>query len=233
MGKRIGLLGGMSAASSQLYYAQLCRLTQARCGGLTSPDLILRSVDFAPIEQWMREGQWGSISGVLIREAQMLERAGAEVIALATNTMHKVADRIQDHLTVSLVHIAEATAASLVSKGHQRPGLIATKFTIEQSLYTGRLSANRLETLVHDASTRDAVNGIIFYELCRGAVTEESRTIYMKEAANLALDGADSIILGCTEVGLLLNENNTPLPVFDTTTIHCEAIIDAAFSEPL
>ena len=233
MGKRIGLLGGMSATSSQLYYAELCRLTQARCGGLTSPDLILRSVDFAPIEQWMREGEWGLISDVLIREAQMLERAGAEVIALATNTMHKVADRIQDHLTLSLLHIAEATAASLVSKGHQRPGLIATKFTMEQSFYTGCLSANGLETLVPDASTRDAVNDIIFCELCRGAVTEESRTIYMNVAANLALDGADSLILGCTEVGLLLNESNTHLPVFDTTAIHCEAIIDAAFSEPL
>ena len=114
MSKCIGLLGGMSATSSQLYYAELCRLTQARCGGLTSPDLVLRSLDFAPIEQWMRDGEWDAISDLLIREAQMLERAGAEVIALATNTMHKVADRIQDHLTVSLLHIAEATAASLV-----------------------------------------------------------------------------------------------------------------------
>ena len=163
----------------------------------------------------------------------MLERAGAEVIALATNTMHKVADRIQDHLSVSLLHIAEATAASLVSKGHQRPGLIATKFTMEQSFYTGRLSANGLETLVPAADTRDVVNDIIFDELCKGAVTEESRAIYMKVAADLAFDGADSLILGCTEVGLLLNESNTPLPVFDTTTIHCEAIIDAAFSERL
>jgi len=230
--KRIGLLGGMSATSSQLYYAELCRLTQARCGGLTSPDLILRSVDFAPIEQWMREGEWDAISDLLIREAKMLERAGAEVIALATNTMHKVADRIQDHLTVSLLHIAEATAASLVSNGHQRPGLIATKFTMEQSFYTGRLSANGLKTLVPAADTREVVNDIIFDELCKGAVTEESRAMYMKVAADLAFDGADSLILGCTEVGLLLNENNTPLPVFDTTTIHCEAIIDAAFSEP-
>ena len=233
MSKRIGLLGGMSATSSQLYYAELCRLTQARFGGLTSPDLILRSVDFAPIEQWMREGEWDAISDLLIREAKMLERAGAEVIALATNTMHKVADRIQDHLTVSLLHIAEATAASLVSKGHQRPGLIATKFTMEQSFYTGRLSGNGLETMIPAADTRDVVNGIIFDELCKGAVTEESRAIYMKVAADLAFDGADSLILGCTEVGLLLNESNTPLPVFDTTTIHCEAIIDAAFSEPL
>lgn len=233
MSKRIGLLGGMSATSSQLYYAELCRLTQARFGGLTSPDLILRSVDFAPIEQWMREGEWDAISDLLIREAKMLERAGAEVIALATNTMHKVADRIQDHLTVSLLHIAEATAASLVSKGHQRPGLIATKFTMEQSFYTGRLSGNGLETMIPAADTRDVVNGIIFDELCKGAVTEESRAIYMKIAADLAFDGADSLILGCTEVGLLLNESNTPLPVFDTTTIHCEAIIDAAFSEPL
>ena len=232
MSKRIGLLGGMSATSSQLYYAELCRLTQARFGGLTSPDLILRSVDFAPIERWMREGEWDAISDLLIREAKMLERAGAEVIALATNTMHKVADRIQDHLTVSLLHIAEATAASLVSKGHQRPGLIATKFTMEQSFYTGRLAANGLETLIPAAGTRDVVNGIIFDELCKGAVTEESRSIYMKVAADLAFDGADSLILGCTEVGLLLNESNTPLPVFDTTTIHCEAIIDAAFSEP-
>ena len=233
MSKRIGLLGGMSATSSQLYYAELCRLTQARFGGLTSPDLILRSVDFAPIERWMREGEWDAISDLLIREAKMLERAGAEVIALATNTMHKVADRIQDHLTVSLLHIAEATAASLVSKGHQRPGLIATKFTMEQSFYTGRLSAKGLETMIPAADTRDVVNGIIFDELCKGAVTEESRAIYLKVAADLAFDGADSLILGCTEVGLLLNESNTPLPVFDTTTIHCEAIIDAAFSEPL
>ena len=230
MSKCIGLLGGMSATSSQLYYAELCRLTQARCGGLTSPELVLRSLGFAPIEQWMRDGEWDAISDLLIREAQMLERAGAEVIALATNTMHKVADRIQDHLTVSLLHIAEATAASLVSKGHQRPGLIATKFTMEQSFYTGRLSANGLETLVPDVDTRDVVNGIIFDELCKGAVTEESRAICMKVAADLAFDGADSLILGCTEVGLLLNECNTPLPVFDTTTIHCEAIIDAAFS---
>ena len=233
MSKRIGLLGGMSATSSQLYYAELCRLTQARFGGLTSPDLILRSVDFAPIEQWMREGEWDAISDLLIRETKMLERAGAEVIALATNTMHKVADRIEDHLTVSLVHIAEATAASLTSKGHQRPGLIATKFTMEQSFYTGCLSANGLEPLVPAADTRDVVNDIIFDELCKGAVTEESRAIYIKVAADLAFDGADSLILGCTEVGLLLNESNTPLPVFDTTTIHCEAIIDAAFSEPL
>lgn len=233
MGKRIGLLGGMSATSSQLYYAELCRLTQVRCGGLTSPDLILRSVDFAPIEQCMREGEWGSVSDLLIREAQMLERAGAEVIALATNTMHKVADNIQDHLTVSLVHIAESTAASLVAKGHRRPGLIATIFTMEQSFYTGRLSANGLEPLVPDKGTRDLVNGIIFDELCKGIVTEESRTTYMKVAADLAFDGADSLILGCTEVGLLLNESNTPLPVFDTTTIHCEAIIDMAFNESI
>ena len=233
MGKRIGLLGGMSATSSQLYYAELCRLTQTRCGGLTSPDLILRSVDFAPIEQWMREGEWVSISDLLIREAQMLERSGAEVIALATNTMHKVADSIQAHLAVPLVHIAEATAASLVAKGHQRPGLIATKFTMEQSFYTARLSANGLETLVPEEDTRDMVNGIIFDELCKGAVTEESRAIFMKVAADLAFDGADSLILGCTEVGLLLNESNTPLPVFDTTTIHCEAIIGAAFNASL
>ncbi len=178
----------------------------------------------------MREDEWGLISDLLIREAQMLERAGAEVIVLATNTIHKVADCIQGHLTISLVHIAEATAASLVSKGHQRPGLIATKFTVEQSFYTGRLSANGLETLVPDEDTRDLVNRIIFDELCKGAATEESRAIYMKVAADLAFDGADSLILGCTEVGLLLDESNTPLPVFDTTTIHCKAIIEAAFS---
>lgn len=231
MGKRIGLLGGMSPTSSQLYYAELCRLTQARFGGLTSPDLILRSLDFAPVEQWMREGEWDSISDLLVREARMLERAGAEVIALATNTMHKVADNIQDHLSVSLVHIAEATAASLVAKGHRRPGLIATKFTMEQSFYTGRLAANALETIVPDKGSRGLLNGIIFDELCKGIVTEESRATYIKVAADLAFDGADSLILGCTEVGLLLDESNTPLPVFDTTAIHCRAIIDAAFHD--
>lgn len=230
MGQRIGLLGGMSATSSQLYYTELCRLTQERCGGLTSPDLILRSVDFAPIEQWMRSGEWDLISDLLIREAQLLERAGAEVIALATNTMHKVADSVQTSLTVPLLHIAQATAASLAASGHQRPGLIATKFTMEQSFYTDCLSENGLETLVPDKVARNVVNDIIFSELCTGTVTEESRETYIKVAADLAFDGADSLILGCTEVGLLLNQDNSPLPVFDTTIIHCEAIIDAAFS---
>ena len=230
MGKRIGLLGGMSATSSQLYYAELCRLTQAYCGGLTSPDLILRSLEFEPIEQWMRAGEWEQIGNLLIREAKMLESAGAEVIALATNTMHKVAESVQAHLTVPFVHIAEATAASLVAEGHRRPGLIATKFTMEQSFYTDRLAANGLETIVPDEAARGLINDIIFTELCKGLVTEESQATYMRVAANLAFDGADSLILGCTEVGLILNAGNSPVPVFDTTTIHCGAIIDAAFS---
>lgn len=228
--KRIGLLGGMSAASSQLYYAELCRLTQAKRGGLSSPDLILRSLDFAPLEAWMRSGDWAAIAETLCREAAQLEAAGAEVIALATNTMHNVATEIKAAITVPFIHIGDATAAALNASGSKRPGLIGTQFTMEQAFYLDRLRSQGLDPLVPEPTSRFAIDRIIFEELCKGVVKTESAGKFIKVATELAFDGADSLILGCTEVCLLLNEENAPLPVFDTTAIHCEAILSVAWN---
>ena len=227
--KRIGLLGGMSATSSQLYYAELCRLTQRERGGLSSPDLILRSLDFATLEAWMTSGNWAAIAETLSHEASQLEAAGAEVIALATNTMHNVAAEIETVIDVPLVHIADATAAALNAAGSKTPGFIGTQFTMEQAFYLDRLRAQGLDPLVPQASSRSVINSIIFEELCKGIVQVESAETFVKAATELAFDGADSLILGCTEVCMLLNEDNTPLPVFDTTAIHCEAILNAAW----
>ena len=227
--KRIGLLGGMSAASSQLYYAELCRLTQAERGGLSSPDLILRSLDFAPLEAWMTSGNWDAIADTLSRESSQLQASGAEVIALATNTMHNVAADIEAVIDVPFIHIADATAAALNAAGSKTPGLIGTQFTMEQTFYLDRLRDQGLDPLVPGASSRSLINDIIFGELCKGIVRDDSTDTFIKAASELAFDGADSLILGCTEVCMLLNEDNTPLPVFDTTAIHCEAILKAAW----
>lgn len=228
--KRIGLLGGMSAASSQLYYAELCRLTQVERGGLSSPDLMLRSLDFAPLEAWMTSGNWDAIALTLSREATQLQAAGAEVIALATNTMHHIAAEIEAVINVPFVHIADATAAALNAAGRKTPGLIGTRFTMEQAFYLDRLRDKGLDPLVPAASARSVLNDIIFGELCKGIVRTDSADKFIKAATELAFDGADSLILGCTEVCMLLNENNTPLPVFDTTSIHCQAILKAAWN---
>ena len=229
--KRIGLLGGMSAASSQLYYAELCRLTQLKRGGLSSPDLILRSLDFAPLQASMTSGDWRAIGETLSGEAVQLQDAGAELIALATNTMHNVASEIEAAIDVPFVHIADATALALNVAGTKNPGLIGTQFTMEQTFYLERLRAMGLDPLVPQQPTRSALNTIIFEELCKGIVQAESADIFMKAAMELAFDVADSLILGCTEVCMLLNEDNTPLPVFDTTAIHCEAILSVAWGD--
>ena len=227
--KRIGLLGGMSAASSQLYYAEMCRLTLAERGGLSSPDLLLRSLDFAPLEAWMAAGNWDAIADTLSREASQLQSAGAEVIALATNTMHNVAAEIEAVIGVPFVHIADATAVALNAGGSKTPGFIGTQFTMEQTFYLDRLRDQGLDPLVPGASSRSIINDIIFEELCKGIVQEDSADAFTKVATELAFDGADSLILGCTEVRMLINEDNTPLPVFDTTAIHCKAILKAAW----
>ncbi len=227
--KRIGLLGGMSAASSQLYYAELCRLTQVQFGGLSSPDLVLRSLDFAPLEACMASGSWDAIAETLSREASQLEASGAEVIALATNTMHNVAADIEAAISVPFIHIADATAQALSAAGRKMPALIGTQFTMEQPFYLDRLRTQDLEPRVPKASSRSVINGIIFDELCKGIVSEESTDTLVKVATDLAFDGADSLILGCTEICMLLRKDNTPLPVFDTTAIHCKAILEAAW----
>ncbi|MEO1249937.1 MAG: aspartate/glutamate racemase family protein [Pseudomonadota bacterium] len=229
--KTIGILGGMSAASTQIYYSELCRLTRERLGGLHSPELLIRSLDFAPMEDLQAAGDWEEAGRVLSREAQALARGGADGILLATNTMHKVAEAMMTGVDLPLLHIADATAHAIAKAKLQRPGLMATAFTMEQPFYTDRLRAHGLEPIVPETADRAETHRIIYEELCREIVTAESKAAYVNIARRLVDTRADSLILGCTEVGMLLNAENVPVPVFDTVQIHCTAAIEWALGK--
>lgn len=228
--KTIGILGGMSAASTQIYYRTLCEGTRDRLGGLHSPELLIRSLDFAPIEALQVAGRWDEAGALLNAEAKALERGGAGFLILATNTMHKLAVQMMDGVSIPLLHIADATAAAIRRQGLARPGLMATAFTMEQSFYTDRLIAAGLAPIIPEAEDRAETHRIIYEELCRDIVTGQSRSAYEAIAQRLADRGADCLILGCTEVGMLLNQGNVPVPVFDTTLVHCDAALDMAIS---
>ena len=226
--KTIGILGGMSAASTQLYYAELCRQTRERLGGLHSPQLLIRSLDFAEIEKLQVKGAWTEAGDILNQEAKALERGGADIVVLATNTMHKLADQMMAGVGIPLLHIADATAQAIDAAGLKRPGLMATGFTMEQSFYTDRLvEAGLIPVLPNDAD-RAETHRIIYEELCKDVTTSVSEAAYVAIAGRVKESGADCLILGCTEVGMLLNESNVPMPVFDTTLIHCSAALDWA-----
>jgi aspartate racemase len=226
--KTIGILGGMSAASTQIYYRELCTMTRQRLGGLHSPELLIRSVDFARIEALQMEGDWKSAGVVLNNEAKALERGGAQVIVLATNTMHKLAAEMMTGVELPFIHIADATAQEIKAKGLHSPGLMATAFTMEQPFYIDRLIASGLGPLIPNESDRAETHRIIYEELCKDVTTAQSTAAYVAIADRLAASGADSLILGCTEVGMLLNQGNVAMPVFDTTLIHCKAVLDYA-----
>ncbi|GMG82709.1 aspartate/glutamate racemase family protein [Paralimibaculum aggregatum] len=228
--RTIGILGGMSAASTQIYYAELCRLTRERLGGLHSPELLIRSLDFAPVADLQAAGDWDRAGALLNAEAKALERAGAGLLLLATNTMHKLAGPMMQGVGVPLVHIADATAAAIRAGGLSAPGLMATAFTMEQEFYTGRLRAAGLAPVLPDAADRAETHRIIYEELCREVVSARSRAAFEAIAARLAAAGADSLILGCTEVGMLLDAGNVPVPVFDTVAIHCAAALELALA---
>lgn len=226
--KTIGILGGMSAASTQIYYRELCNRTRERLGGLHSPELLIRSLDFAVIETLQMAGEWQQAGAILNREAKALQRGGADFLLLATNTMHKLADQMMQGVSIPLLHIADATAARIQAAGLRRPGLMATAFTMEQSFYTGRLIAAGLAPLIPETADRAETHRIIYDELCRDIVTPQSQAAYVAIAERLVARGADSLILGCTEVGLLLNQGNVRVPVFDTTLVHCDAALEMA-----
>lgn len=229
--KTIGILGGMSAASTALYYKRLNDETRRRLGGLHSAELLVRSLDFAVVEDMQARGDWDAAGALLAREAQALARGGAQLLILATNTMHKLADRMTDGLPIPFLHIADATAQAILEAGHQRPGLMATAYTMEQDFYTGRLRAAGLTPVLPDAADRAETHRIIYEELCKDITRPESRAAYEAIARRLAEAGADCLILGCTEVGMLLGAENVPVPVFDTTLIHCDRALDAALAE--
>jgi aspartate racemase len=227
--KVIGLIGGMSCESTAHYYARLNERVRDALGGLHSAEILMWSVDFAPVAQMQAEGRWQEAGARLAAIAKRLEGAGADVIVLATNTMHKVADAIEAAIDIPFLHIADATAAKIREAGKKKPAIMATRFTMEQDFYIGRLREKfGLEPITPDEDGRVRVHQIIYDELCVGRVSETSRAAFVDVAEKLKAKGADCLVLGCTEVGMLLNEANSPLPIFDTTPIHADAAVDFA-----
>jgi len=227
--KTIGLIGGMSWESTSLYYRILNQETARRLGGLHSAPVLLHSLDFAPIEELQKAGKWAEAGDVLAAAARGLVSGGAGVIGLASNTMHIVAGQIEDGLGVPFVHIAEPTAAALKEKGVRRVGLLGTRFTMEMPFYKDRLKARGLDVLVPDSDV-PALNAIIYDELCLGTVRDPSRRTFVDAIARLAARGAEAVILGCTEIGMLVDQASSPLPVFDTTDLHAKALVSAALT---
>ena len=228
--KTIGIIGGMSCESTALYYDRLNAEARRRLGGLHSAECVIWSVDFDRIERLQAAGDWDRAGTELSRIAVALEHAGADVLIIATNTMHKVADMVRHATRVPLIHIAEATAAAIARAGHRRPGLMAAAYTMEQNFYVGALKVAGLKPVIPEADDRAETHRVIYEELCRGIVRDESRAAYEAIAARLIGRGADCLILGCTEVGILLNQGNVAAPVFYTTLIHADAALEATLT---
>jgi aspartate racemase len=228
--RRIGLIGGMSWQSSALYYELINGLVAARLGGLHSADCVLASVDFAPLEDLMRAGDWDAIGSALAREAAQLQEAGAECLVLCTNTMHKVSERIVAATSVPLLDIVDVTATAVIGAGLSRVGLLGTRFTMQEPFYRERMARHGVELLVPDADGRGVVDEIIFRELVLGVVRDESRRAYQAIIAEMLADGAEGVILGCTEVELLLQPTDIPIPSFPSTALHAAAAVDFALA---
>lgn len=227
--KTIGLIGGMSWESSLVYYRLLNEEVKARLGGLHSAKCVLYSVDFAEIERLQREARWDEAGQEMAKAARSLEAAGADLIVLCTNTMHKLTYAIEEATKLPFLHIADATAAAILENGHKRVALLATRFTMEQDFYTGRLrDVHGLEVLLPDEEERNSVHEIIYHELCVGVIREESKQRYVQIIERLVEQGAEAVILGCTEIGLLISAEDSPVPVFDTTAIHARIAVEAA-----
>lgn len=228
--KTAGLIGGMSWESTAIYYRLINEGVKRRLGGLHSARILLHSVDFHDVEQLQRSGDWAKAGELLAESARVLERAGAGFLVLCTNTMHKVAPAIEAAVKVPLLHIADATAAQVREAGLRTIGLLGTRFTMEQDFYSGRMQSHDIRVLVPDAADRDLVHRVIYEELCLGEVRAASRDAYRDIIARLIAQGAQGIIFGCTEIGLLVSAADSPVPVFDTTAIHAQRAVDFALT---
>lgn len=227
----IGLIGGMSWESSAMYYRIINQEMQRRLGGVHSAASLMVSVDFGEIARMQHAGEWDKLSHAMQDAARRLERGGAAFIVLCTNTMHRLADAITEAVDIPLLHIADPTAKRIQAAGLRRIGLLGTAFTMEQDFYKGRLrDRHGLDVLVPDAEDRRIVHDVIYHELVKGIVREESREAYQAVIARLIERGAEAVILGCTEIMLLLSEKDSAVPLFDTTTIHALAAVDHALT---
>jgi aspartate racemase len=230
--KTIGLIGGMSWESTVPYYRLVNEGIKARLGGLHSAQVVLYSVDFHEIERLQREGDWHAAGELLADAARRVQAAGADLLVLCTNTMHKVAPQMEAAVSIPLLHIADATGAAITAAGHRTVGLLGTRFTMEQDFYRERLrEVHGLQVIVPDADDRSLVHDVIYDELCRGVVRDSSREAYRRIMDALVASGADAIILGCTEIGLLVGAQDASVPLFDTTALHANAAVDAALAE--
>ena len=220
--KTIGLIGGMSWESTVTYYQVINETIKKQLGGLHSAKCILYSVDFDEIEKYQASGEWDKSADVLSEAAQALERAGADYIVICTNTMHKVASEIGRNIHIPILHIADMTAVQLKKHGIRKVGLLGTKYTMQQDFYKNILIEQGIEVLIPNDADVDVVNRIIYDELCLGKILEESKAVYLDIIHELARNGAQGIILGCTEIGLLIQQSDTDIPLFYTTLIHAK-----------
>lgn len=228
--KTIGMIGGMSWQSSLDYYRLINENVQRRLGGHNNARSIMVSVNFAEAEQMMRNEDWHGITDMLLEAGRTLESAGADMVIICTNTMHKCADALEESLSVPLLNIIDATATEIGNARLNRVALLGTRFTMREAFYAERLSRHGIEAIVPAADEQEIIDRIIFAELTRGVITDESRNEYLRVIDSLKSDGAQGVILGCTEIGLLLKQRNCALPLFDTTRIHARAAVDAALS---
>ena len=229
--KTIGLIGGMSWESSVVYYRLINEGIRTRLGGLHSAQCLMVSVDFAEIEPLQQAGQWEEAARQMVEAARRLQAGGADFLALCTNTMHKTADDLERQTEIPLLHIADATADAVKGRDIKRVGLLGTRFTMEESFYRGRLTKQHgLDVIVPEDDRREIVHKIIYDELCVGRIEDESRQKYLEIIDGLVQLGAEGIILGCTEIGLLIHQDDCSVPLFDTTQIHAEAAIDYALA---
>lgn len=231
--KTIGLIGGMSWESTVPYYRRINQRVAARLGGLHSARILLHSVDFFEIERMQSAGEWDRAGDMLAGIACGLEGAGADLLVLCTNTMHVVADRIREETRIPFLHIADATAEAIAAAGMTTVGLLGTRFTMERDFYSGRLAeAGGLRVLTPPESDREIVHRVIFDELCQGQVRPESRAEYVRIISDLAANGAEGVVLGCTEIGLLVQPDDVDVQLFDTASIHADAAAAWALRDP-
>ena len=226
--KTIGMLGGMSWESTALYYRKINEETRRSLGGLHSARIALVSVDFQEIETLQHEDDWTTCAQILAERSRDIEAAGADFLLICTNTMHLVAPQIEEAIGIPLLHIADATATRIRSAGHEKIGLLGTRFTMEQAFYRGRLEQQGIEVLVPPEADREIVHRVIYDELCRGEIRDESRAEFLRIIDQLAARGAQGVIEGCTEIVMLVQQAHTDVPLFDTTSIHAEEAVAEA-----
>ncbi|CAE6899189.1 aspartate/glutamate racemase family protein [Vibrio sp. B1FLJ16] len=230
--KTIGMLGGMSWESTASYYKALNEGVKSQLGGLHSAKICLYSVDFDEIEKLQHQGNWSETALILAEAAKSVERGGADFLMICTNTMHKVVPEIESQISIPILHIADATAKILVRDGVTKVGLLGTRFTMEQDFYKGRITEKfGIEVIVPDADEQTLVHDIIYQELCLGQINSDSRERYLEIIANLQAQGAQAVILGCTEIALLVKQSDTTVPLYDTTQIHATHGVEWALGQ--